>query len=271
MTTKISAAADPALANKMAQEVFAEAEAPEEYEPTIIPPSDTTVQLPGGFITDAGELVRTAEIRELTGRDEEAISKSSNVGKALLVVLERGTVSVGDERATSKILDQMLTGDREMLLLGILKATFGKTSDMSIWCAGCNDFKNVTVDIDDDIKTKVLLDPINERVFTINGKVGEILVQLPTGIAQKELINNADKTSAEMNTLLLEKTVLKINNSPVFNKLQVQNLPVLDRKKIIDEINSRVPGPQFDDVVMECPDCGSEVTVAINLGTLFQF
>ena len=74
-----------------------------------------------------------------------------------------------------------------------------------------------------------------------------------------------------MNTILLEKTVLKINNSPVYSKIQVQNLPVVDRKKIIEEINRRVPGPQFDDVTMECPDCGSEVTVSINLGTLFQF
>jgi hypothetical protein len=269
MSNTISAVSNPDLANNLIKDALKET--PVDINPTIVPPSDTTVALPGGYVTTAGELLQTAEVRELTGRDEEVISKAANVGKALLVILERGTVKVGDLKADDKILDHMLTGDREALLLGILKATFGTTTDMSIFCGGCNDFKNVTVDINEDIKTKVLADPIADRVFTVQGKAGDIEVQLPTGIAQKELINNADKTSAEMNTILLEKTVLKINNSPVYSKIQVQNLPVVDRKKIIEEINRRVPGPQFDDVTMECPDCGSEVTVSINLGTLFQF
>jgi len=269
MSQTISAVSNPDLANNLVKDALKEVST--ELEPTIVPPSDTTVALPGGYITTAGELLQTAEVRELTGKDEEAISKASNVGKALLTILERGVVKIGDLKAEDKIIDHMLTGDREALLLGILKATFGPTTDMSIFCGGCNDFKNVTIDINEDIKTKVLTDPIADRVFTVQGKAGDIEVQLPTGIAQKELINNADKTPAEMNTILLEKTVLKINNSPVYSKIQVQNLPVVDRKKIIEEINRRVPGPQFDDVTMECPDCGSEVTISINLGTLFQF
>ena len=52
---------------------------------------------------------------------------------------------------------------------------------------------------------------------------------------------------------------------------QVQNLPVVDRREIVDEINRRAPGPQFDDVLVNCPNCESEVRVPINLGALFQF
>jgi hypothetical protein len=112
---------------------------------------------------------------------------------------------------------------------------------------------------------------LSERVFTYKGKVGDVRVQLPTGITQKELINNADKTTAELNTILLENTVLEINGSPVYSKAQVQNLGVVDRKKIIEEISERVPGPQFEDVTITCPDCEGEVTVSINLGSLFRF
>jgi hypothetical protein len=57
----------------------------------------------------------------------------------------------------------------------------------------------------------------------------------------------------------------------VYSKAQVQALSVVDRRKIIEEINKRAPGPQFEDVVVTDPDTGSEVTVPINLGTLFQF
>ena len=271
MTSKtISAAANPALANQLINKAMQDEQLP-EIDPTILPPSDTTVELPGGYISSTGEVLRTAEVRELTGKDEEAISKVNNIGKALMVLLQRGTVSIGDVPADEKVLDNLLTGDRDAILLGIIKATFGRTTEMSVFCSGCKDFKTVAIDLDTDIKTKVLPDPVNDRVFTVKGKAGEIIVQLPTGITQKELINNADKSVAELNTVLLEKTVVNIAGSPVYSKLQVQNLSVVDRKKIVEEINKRVPGPQFDDVTISCPDCESEVTVPINLGSLFRF
>jgi hypothetical protein len=270
MTNTISAAANPALANNLLNEAFNEGPT-EPVEATITPPSDTTVQLPGGYITASGELLRTAEVRELTGKDEEAISKASSVGKALLTILDRGIVSVGDTKASESALNFMLAADRETILLGILKVTFGKTANIPTYCSGCNDFKTVAVDLDEDVKIKILANPIEDRVFMVEGKKGPIKVQLPTGLAQKELINNADKTAAELNTILLEKTVLEINGAPVYNKIQVQNLGVVDRKKILEEISLRSPGPQFNDIQLPCSDCEGEVTVSINLGTLFQF
>ena len=82
---------------------------------------------------------------------------------------------------------------------------------------------------------------------------------------------SADKTVAELNTLLLEQTVVKIGEAPVVSKVQVQNLGLTDRRKIVDEINKRVCGPQFNDLTLPCPDCEGEVQVPISLGTLFRF
>lgn len=270
MTNTINAAANPALANDMLQKVLQE-EPKQELNPVIKPPSDNAVELPGGYITPTGEIVRTAEVRELNGRDEEAIAKTTNVGKALMTILQRGVVKVGNTPVTDSILDNMLSGDREALLLAIMRVTFGDTSELSAYCNGCQEVKQVEVNVMTDIKHKVLTDPVNDRVFTYKGKVGDVRVQLPTGITQRELINNADKTTAELNTILLENTVLEINGSPVYSKAQVQNLGVVDRKNIIEEISERVPGPQFEDVTITCPDCEGEVTVSINLGSLFRF
>lgn len=270
MTNTISAAANPALANNLINQAMEERPEPKP-EVHIISPSDTVVTLPGGYINAAGEVITEAEVRELNGNDEEAISRSSNIGKAILTILNRGTVRVGNEKVTDQILDQMLSGDRDMLILGIFKATFGKEAELEAYCDGCKNFKTVAVDLDTDIKVKVLPDPINDRVFTVQGRKNVFTVQLPTGIAQKEMINNSDKTTAELNTIMLENSVLKIDNSPVLSKLQVQNLGLTDRKKIIDEINGRLCGPQFDSISVTCPDCESEVPVPINLGTLFRF
>lgn len=269
MTNTISAAANPALANDLIQKALQE-ETP-SYEPQINAPSDTTVELPGGYITPAGEVIRTAEVRELTGKDEEAISKTNSMGKALLTVLQRGTVKIGDIKADEKVLDELLAGDRDALLLGIIKATFGTEAEIPSYCSGCQEVKTVSVNLDTDIKTKTLANPIDDRLFTVEGKRGDILVQLPNGKVQKELISNSDKTSAELNTIVLEKTVLRIGDKDVISKSQVQNLGVADRRKITEEMNKRAAGPQFEDLTIACPDCESEVTVPVNLGTLFRF
>ena len=269
MTNTINAAANPALANQLLTKALDEA--PVEMTPEIVIPSDTVVELPGGFITAAGEIVRTAEVRELNGRDEEAISKATNLGRALMTILQRGTVKIGTEAATENILDQLLIGDRDQLLLGILKATFGSEVKIASYCQGCSEVKTVQVDINADIKTKVLTDPIDDRVFTVKGKDKDFTVRLPTGTVQKKMIDNMDKTSAELSTLILEGSVIKIGDAPVYSAQQVQVLSVSDRRKLIEEINDRAPGPQFDDVTVKCPDCEGEVLVPINLGTLFQF
>jgi len=269
MTNTISAAANPALANKAVQEAMVEK--PQEVEIRITTPSDTVVNLPGGYITSAGEVTTEAEVRELNGRDEEEISKASTLGKALLTILKRGTVRIGNEPVTEQMLDKLLSGDRDMLLLGIFRATFGNVAHLGGYCGSCADTKDVDVEIDKDIKVKVLVDSLNDRRFTVKGKALEYTVELPTGVTQRELMLSADKTVAELNTLLLEQTVTKIGEAPVVSKMQVQNLGLTDRRKIVDEINKRVCGPQFEDLTLACPDCEGEVRVPISLGTLFRF
>lgn len=268
MTQTISAAVNPALANQLISK--ATAEQPEQKEVNIQSPSDTLVTLPGGYLTPTGEVITTAEVRELNGKDEEAISRTPSMGKALLAVLNRGVVRVGDMPADEKLLDQLLSGDRDALLLAILKVTFGSVVPAPAYCETCGEFKDASIDLNADIKFKVMTDPLNERVFTVEGKNTEFTVQLPNGITQKELINNADKTNSELNSILLENTVLKIGNQPVVSKMQVQNLGIADRQKLIAEINKRVVGPQFDDLMVTCPDCEGEVRVPINLGALFR-
>ena len=43
-------------------------------EPTITAPSDNTVELPGGYLNAAGEVIRIAEVREINGKDEEGLT-----------------------------------------------------------------------------------------------------------------------------------------------------------------------------------------------------
>jgi hypothetical protein len=270
MENTISAASNPSLANQLLAQATAEPEQ-SEIKAELSTPSEILVDLPGGYVTADGEVIRTAEVRELTGRDEEAIARSANVAKALNIILTKGVVKVGNLEATERLLDSLLTGDRDALMLGIYRATFGNTAAIGGFCPTCTEVKEVIVDVREDISNKVLLDPVNDRVFPVKGKKGEYIVTLPTGLTQKEIISNSDKNTAELSTILLQSCVLEINGKSVLSKEQVRNLGVADRQTLNEEIAERNPGPQFDDVKVTCPECDGEVVVPINLGTLFRF
>jgi hypothetical protein len=263
------AASNPTLANDLISKATAEQDTT-PVKADLQPLSDTLVNLPAGYITSDGEVIKTAEVRELNGKDEEFLSKTTTLGKGLNTILSRAVVSIGTEPATEKLLDSLLAGDRDALLIGIYRATFGNTAEIGALCQGCSDVKTIEVEINSDIKTKVLVDPA-DRTFTVEGRKGDFLVTLPTGLVQRELTSNPDRTMAELQTVLLEHCVVEINGAPVVSKQQVLNLGLVDRRNILNEITSRNPGPQFDNITVTCPDCEGEVVVPINLGTLFRF
>ena len=266
----IPAAANPELANQM----LAQANAGDEQlvlPAAIKPPSDVIVTLPGGYLLPTGEVATTVEVRELNGKDEEAIARTGNLNRIFNTVLNRAVVRIGDLPATEKLIDNMLVGDQQAALIGIYKATFGDSAVIASFCNGCNDWKDVEINVNTDINTRVLTDPVGERRFTVKSRNNEYLVVLPTGVTQKEITSSSDKNYAEITTTILENTVLEINGRPVLSKIQVQNLGIVDRKAITEEIAKRTPGPKFEDVKVTCPDCESEVVVPLNLGTLFRF
>lgn len=266
----LNAASNPALANKLAQEAMSEPnDAPEPAK--IKSPSDVSVDLPGGYITQSGEVLRTAEVRELNGRDEESIAKANSISKAILTIINRGTVKIGDLKADDSILDNILAADRDALALGIYRATFGDEADVAAFCDGCESVKQVTVDLINDIEVVKLADPLEDRRFIVKGRNSEYLVKLPEGKAQRELASSSDKTNSELDTLLLEYSVVAINDKPVLGKSQIQAIGLADRRKILTEIIEKNPGPKFDGITAQCPDCGGEVGVPISIGTLFRF
>jgi len=269
----LNAAENPALANQLAQQAMQGAGGAEEA-PTIItiaPPTDGAVTLPGGYLTGLGEVYSTAEVRELNGLDEEAISRQPTLGKALTTILSRAVVSIGDEPATEAAIDNLLSGDADALMLGIYRATFGNTAVLNGYCASCSVMKQVEVHLTDDLTVKSLLDPVGDRVFTVKGKRTDFTVKLPSRKTQKEMIHNADKTAGELNTILLEGCVVEIGGQPVLSKTQVQAIGIADRRTIVEAITARNPGPQFGALEVPCEDCEGKVDVPISLGAIFRF
>jgi len=280
MSTEIVNAIDnPELAAQLAQAAIAMSDSvteEEQQEPImeapveiVPPPSGEVTLLAGIYNSFTGELVNTAEIRELTGVDEEAIAKISDYGRSLMSILDRATVKIGDEKATPALLDRLLAGDREYLIIQIRIATFGNEIDLKAKCSNCNETHDYTIDLNNDIVINRLEDPISDRSIIVNCRIGQVLVEFPNGSVQKKLINIQDRTAAEMDTVLLKECVIEINGQPVVNVDQVKNLGMQDRRKILTELSEKNPGPDLSKITKDCLACGQEVPLPLTLADLF--
>jgi hypothetical protein len=256
---------DAELVNKYAKQAMEEP----VVEVKTAAPLGPEVRLPGGLI-DKGELIRVVEVRELNGVDEEAIAKASTTGKALNILLQRGLVKVGGRDATREDLDNLLSGDRDSILLGIRKITFGETIGLRVVCSGCGTEQETEVDLSNDVPVKELEDAAADRTWKVKIKNGYATVTLPTGVTQKKLLENSDKSSAELNTLILSGCVLSVNDTPSAGSSTVLNLGIADRTRIIEEILDRNPGPRLGEVKKTCKACGESIGLPLGLVDLFR-
>lgn len=268
--TVISPHADPELAQRLAASAMATStvkQAPKE--PAAPPPPDTDVVLPGGYYDVlTGVTVCEAEVRELTGADEEALAKAKSNAKFYDTVLQRGVVRVGDKKADATLLDGLLSGDRDHLMIAVRVATYGPEVELEgIVCPTCAAKQDVTLDLTQDVPSK----PLEDRTFEVALRRGTAVVTLPTGTTQRKLLEAADKTAAELNTILLSQCVQTLNGQPVLGAASVrEGLGAGDRAKIIDELGKRIPGPRLGEVSKACRQCSEEIELALTQPAIFR-
>lgn len=236
----------------------------------VTPPPDTVFTLPGGYVGPDGYVATEVEVKELTGRDEESISRAKSTAALMQTVIQRGLVRVGDREPDDMILNNLLAGDRDFLMLKIFGATFGNELFANRTCTLCGTEQEIVIDADADIPTKTLSDP-SDRNFSVKCRAGEARVTLPTGSTQKLIQDAEGKTFAELSTLLLANTVISVGGREVLGSADVLDLSIKDRRLIADEIGKRAPGPQLQDIKASCSSCGEEMEVPLSMAALFQF
>lgn len=247
--------------------------------PAIDIPPDDLVELPGGLVK--GErVIKTATVRELTGKDEEALARASqsmNIFHFFDRLLTCGVIKLGDEPAsdTEKLLREMLIGDRDAIILGIRKATYGSDIEIESWkCISCGQESSLSMDISDIPVKKII--PEADRTFEVPmRKGGHAEVRLANGQDQIEIMEKKDLTQAQVETLFLTKCVISIVDAHGFDR-SMQGFPsmslelsVPDRHAILKELGERQPGPKYDQVEYECESCGKKGMVVVGIGDLF--
>lgn len=234
--------------------------------PVPMAPESDEVELPVGLV-NPGSVVRIAKVRELNGYDEEAIARAKGMGPAMLTILERATVRIGDSEATPELLRELFIADRLALLVGISRVTWGKIVVVPFTCPACDHSEDMDYDLDN--LRIVNLDPADAwfSVALRNGRTAQ--VHLPQGDVH-EILLREQHTAAEYRTLLLDKCVEEIDGTPVFGD-SVKRLSSADRKVLADAIQEVPAGPQLTETTLDCPACGKEVSAVLTVGDLFPF
>lgn len=243
------------------------------------------VDLPGGLVVRVeGEekVINYAQVKELNGADEEALYKallSGNRYHYLNAIVERGTVRLGelDEKTSKKYLSSLLVGDREAIILGVRRMTYGdKVEVFNFVCPECGDTTaQISFDISEDIEVKSLDDP-HDRQFEVELRRGaKAQVRLADGSDQEAIAPYLDKTAAERNTITLQRLVVQLTDpqgrihSMAGEPSLALKLGIVDRATILSEVVKRAPGPEYNKITFNHESCGKEVSLAVDLGDLF--
>lgn len=240
--------------------------------PTIGRPEPTYVDLIRGVMdSTSGTWQTVAEVRELTGDDEEFLAslendKNMTYARYMNSLVARATIRIGaiDVLNSPVIIQELITGDRDLLFLGIVRATYGPERTFPRNCISCGKQNDVTISLTEDFPvTKPDIDvhsPISVKL-----KNGDVLdVRIPTG-ADTLHVAKASSNSAEQTTLLISRCVIwKDGKGPKDAIRWAKNLSLADRNTISKAILGIEIGPRMREVKTQCAYCQDDMIIAID-------
>jgi len=275
-TQHFDALADPTATNAAVAALLAEDKPP---APTMAPQPDGFVRLAGGLVRglDASQVEYDAEVRELTGLDEEYIDRvrSGRPDKFIEAIIERGTVALGDSPTSKALIGDLLLGDAELLFLEIRRATYGDEIEYErVTCPQCGEVLDVVIDLDDIPVAR--LENSADRFFDVELRKGKVAhCRLPRFGDLVADLSNDSLNEAERKTILLSRVTLSVtdangNTAPVGGSLEAARaLGTADREKIITALGERKVGPKYNEVKFTHETCGEEVPFPLAMGDLF--
>ena len=251
-------------------------EAIKDSPPKVGAAAPTTVALLRGALDlETGEWQTVATVREMTGEDEEELARLSTndtltYADYTSALLRRAVVSVGNQSVKDdpSLLDHLIIGDRDMLFLGVIKATYGNVRDFTVTCGKCEKANDVQVNLDTDFPvTEPKSDPTVPRTVTLkNGTT--VKVKYLTGRDSGHIADTTN-TVAEQNTAIVANAVVWDDDRTEAVKTQwAKELSLADRKQIISTVLEDQPGPTMEEVEAPCGHCGEKITMLLDWASL---
>lgn len=222
--------------------------------------SETIVELPGGLVLDGGRRLSRAELRSLTGHEEEWLARHPGIPSARAVthLLSACLVELEGEPPGRETVRQLLVGDRDYLMLQLRRITLGDHFHAVVTCPACQ------ARMDADFETEDI--PVERRPQTTAGYTIELTGQedrcrsvrfrLPNG-GDQEAVLGMDLDRATM--ALLERCLEDDGGMPLSP----------DEQATVGDAMERL-APQIDlELELACPECGHTFSGPFDPATFF--
>jgi len=215
--------------------------------------SDGVCNLPGGLVHGGRRLGR-AELRPLTGREEEWLTQHAATPSAHLVtkLLSACFVRLDDVAVNPEIIAKLLVGDRDYLILQLRRMTLGDRFAAVFSCPACRHAMDVEF-----LAQDILIEPRPQSAatYTWQGQ-RSVRYRLPNGAGQEAVAELLPEEAVEV---LLARCVIDDGGSP---------LGVEERAALIADMD--VHAPQIDlELDLKCPECGHSFTTPFDCTSFF--
>lgn len=246
-------------------------EAARSDAPRLIDPQPNKVELLRGLqVEETGDWQTVATVKELTGADEEHLAQlgardSINATDYMTGVLECGVVSIGDLPGSQEYIDKLVLPDRDMLFLGIMKATYGDEREIQVTCGKCQHDQGIVLELDKDFII-IGTDRDLRTPMTVKLSKGDVQFRLPNGEMTSYALSKHDSI-AHMNTLIIAQCVITKDDAPLEERIEwARDLPVPDRKKVDKALTEQVQdvGPQLGEVEARCANCETDLPLMMD-------
>lgn len=237
---------------------------------------DVLMMLPRGLF-HAGTWQRSVVTRELTGADEEALSKVPDQLAFYSTVIALGVESIGelsfDGLSLSdrkQYLNQLLLGERDMLFIKVTQTSFGNEKELSFTCGQCETPQTVTILLDQDFPPKQV-ENVDTLTHSYTTTQNDVLEYRPAvGADQEEALSRKGASLAEQNTTMLSRCITKRNGNMIVDPVKyARNLGIRDRQSILHALIELQP---IIDLTLktECAACGGDQSLGLGWGDIFR-
>lgn len=262
-------------------EVMTEEEKAPVYNSTIAVNEDgesEVFNMLAGYIDENGVAHKTFTLREMTGRDEEAMSRGDmkqNTSKVISLLLERCVLSIGTLTRKEvggdkwkEIIRSLLVGDQDYMLIKLRELSMGGEIEVNHTCPYCKAQLKTFLDVSElDINPfKGLREVPFELPRGYKDKKGIVhksgIMRLPTGTDREILTPLAKKNLATASTVMLTR-ICKFDDGLVITEDTMADLTVKDREYLQNLLFDNQFGLNLE-VEVTCNQCGETFKGSLN-------
>lgn len=240
--------------------------------PTMGEPEGLIAHLQRGVVDPlTGEWYTNIEVREMNGADEEYLATLENkdnltYSEYMVALLKRAVVKVGTINVsdTPSVIDTVSMGDRDIMFMTVIKATYGSERTFVTRCPHCNKSNDVTIDLNEDF-------PLREPSIDLRSP---IIKKLKNGKTVKLRVPNASDSSfvgkkaasiAVQNTLMLSRCAMwEDGERPVNTEEWARSLSIADRALLVESLLNIEAGPKMEGVNIQCAECGESISIVVD-------